>query len=85
RPKWSRPLRRIDWDFSDAVLRLSIGSGRVLAQEDAFFRCQGCNKVHTTRGLVRNGGRCKCGGSSLNDCVGALGPWKVLWMLLRGD
>lgn len=70
-----------DYNFNVWVLNEAIGD-RVVSDDIIFWRCLGCYKIRTSRGV--GSGPCKCRGTRLSDTVGPLETGRIIGMLALG-
>lgn len=70
-----------DYNFNVWVLNEAIGE-RDISDEYIFWRCLGCYKVRTGRGV--GAGPCKCTSMRLSNSVGTLETGRILGMLALG-
>jgi len=83
RPKWTRPLRLLDWVLGEKVLRAAIGYGGVLSPTIVFFRCKDCCRLLTNNRLAGKHS-CRCGGTKYGETL-RVSSFQGLMALLRGD
>ena len=70
-----------DYNFNVWVLNEAMGE-RIVSDDLLFWRCLGCYKVRTSRGVGL--GPCKCRSTKLSDTVGPLETGRILGMLALG-